>query len=238
MVHEPEQVKKYITLRNITHFAQAHGSPFTVPPLNNIKWAADDTMSESLLKGNVPSSIRSEDKYVNNLLNALAQMEMLPEIDTYISSDDVAKGFKRWRESTSTSPSGCHLGLRKIPASPCGENDMDKQRKNILELQTVIINIPLKNGFSPTRWQTIINAMLEKIPGTPLLHKLRVIHILEADYNLTLKAIFGRRLMKNCEKYGSLGDLQDGFRKGRSTTRTLLHNELVNDYNKRLRIDN
>jgi hypothetical protein len=44
--------------------------------------------------------------------------------------------------------------------------------------------------------------------------------------------------MKNCEKYGSLGDLQDGFRKGRSTTRTLLHNELVNDYNKRLRIDN
>jgi hypothetical protein len=44
--------------------------------------------------------------------------------------------------------------------------------------------------------------------------------------------------MQNCERYGSLGDLQDGFRKGRSTTRTLLHNEIVNDYNKRLQIDN
>jgi hypothetical protein len=53
--------------------------------------------------------------------------------------------------------------------------------------------------------------MLEKTPGTPLLHKLRVIHILEADYNLTLKAIFGWRLMQNCEKYGLLGDIQDGF---------------------------
>jgi hypothetical protein len=53
---------------------------------------------------------------------------------------------------------------------------------------------------------------------------------LEADYNLTLKAIFGRRLMKNCEMHGALGDLQDGFRKGRSTTRTLLHNEIINDY--------
>jgi hypothetical protein len=61
---------------------------------------------------------------------------------------------------------------------------------------------------------------------------------MEADYNLTLKAIFGRCLMKNCELHGALGDLQDGFRKGRSTTRTLLHNEIVNDYNKRLRIDN
>jgi hypothetical protein len=80
--------------------------------------------------------------------------------------------------------------------------------------------------------------MLEKIPGKPLLHKLRVIHILEADYNLVLKEIFGRRLMWNCETNGILGDLQGGFRKGRSTTRTLLHNELVADFNKRRRINN
>jgi hypothetical protein len=97
-----------------------------------------------------------------------------------------------------------------------------------------IINIPVQNGFSPTRWQMVINAMLEKIPGKPLLHKLRVIHILEADYNLALKQIFGKRLLQNCEKHGHLGDYQDGFRKGRSTIRTLLHNELANDYNKRL----
>jgi hypothetical protein len=218
MVHEPEKVQKYITRRNITHFAQAHGSPFTIAPLDTIKWAADDPISDELLQGTVPESIRSEDKYVNNVLNAIAKMETLPEIDTYISSDEVARGFKRWRESTSTSPSGCHLGLRRIPTISCSDEATDKQRKNILELQTLIINIPLQIGFSPKRWQTIVNAMLEKIPGNPILHKLRVIHILEADYNLTLKAIFGRRLMKNCEKYGSLGDLQDGFRKGRSMT--------------------
>jgi hypothetical protein len=68
--------------------------------------------------------------------------------------------------------------------------------------------------------------------------QIAVIHILEVDYNLALKNIFGRRLMRNCEKHGILGDLQDGFRKGRSTTRTLLHNEIVCDYNKHLRIDN
>jgi hypothetical protein len=105
-------------------------------------------------------------------------------------------------------------------------------------MQTDIINLPLQNGFSPQRWRTVVNAMLEKITGKPLLHKLRVIHILEADYNLALKQIFGRRLLKNCEQHGMLGDLQDGFRKGRSTIRTLLHNDLISDYNKRLRINN
>jgi hypothetical protein len=67
--------------------------------------------------------------------------------------------------------------------------------------------------------------MLKKVPGNPLLHKLCIIHILEADYNLTLKkAIFGLQLLyKNCESHGVLGDLQDGFRKGQSTKRTLLH---------------
>jgi hypothetical protein len=172
MVHEPEKVQKYINLRNITHFAQAHGSPFTIAPLDKIKWAADDPVSEALLQGTVPESIRSEDEYVNNVLNAIAKMETLPEIDTYISSEDVASGFRKWRESTSTSPSGCHLGLRRIPTSSCGNEEMDKLRKNILELQTLIINIPLQIGFSPARWQTIVNAMLEKIPGTPMLHKL------------------------------------------------------------------
>jgi hypothetical protein len=130
------------------------------------------------------------------------------------------------------------LGLRRIPAIPTDDEEIEKQRKDILSLQSHIINIPIQRGFSPSRWRTVVNAMLEKIPGQPLLHKLRVIHILEADYNLALKEIFGRRLMRNCENYGALGDLQDGFRKGRSTTRTLLHNELFSDFNKRRRINN
>jgi hypothetical protein len=99
-------------------------------------------------------------------------------------------------------------------------------------VQTDIINLPIQNGFSPKQWQKVVNAMLEKIPGKPMLHKLRVIHILEADYNLALKQIFGRCLLKNCEEHSALGDLQDGFRKGRLTIRTLLLNEITNDYNK------
>jgi hypothetical protein len=94
MIHKPEKVKNYIMLRNITHFGQAYGSPFTTPPLDQIKWSADDNISESLLNGNVPEAIHSDNPYTNGVLQAIAKAKSLPEIDTYIPSKDVAKGFK------------------------------------------------------------------------------------------------------------------------------------------------
>jgi hypothetical protein len=190
MVHEPDELKKLLMLQNINHFGQAHGTPFTRPPLNDINWAATDNTSEALINGQVPHEILSGNTYVDKVLQSMAAMENLPEIDTYISSDEVARGFKKWKEATSTSPSGCHLGLRRIPAIPFNEKALDETRQAILEVQTLAINIPIHMGFTPDRWKTVVNAMLEKVPGTPMLHKLRVIHILEADYNLALKTIF------------------------------------------------
>jgi hypothetical protein len=144
----------------------------------------------------------------------MAERSNLPKIDTHITKEEVSKGFRRWREATSTSPSGCHLGLRRITTTVCDEPILEDIRNDILQAQTDIINLPIQNGISPQRWRTVVNAMLEKITGKPMLHKLRVIHILEADYNLALKLIFGKRLLQNCEKHDTLGNLQDGFRKG------------------------
>jgi hypothetical protein len=209
-----------------------------MPPLDKLSWGADDKYAEAILDGEVPAELRTDNTYTQEILQYIAKQKQLPEIELYISPEEVARGFRQWKETTSTSPSGCHLGLRRIPAITTDDKELEKIRQQILHVQMHIINIPIYNGFSPTRWQTVINAMLEKIQGKPLLHKLRVIHILEADYNLILKVIFGKRLMRNCKQHGTLGNFQDGFQKGRSTTRTLLHNEILADYNKRMRIDN
>jgi hypothetical protein len=238
MIHDHETLQRFLIERNKSHFGQAHGTPFTKPPLDSLDWGAMNQKAESLLGGEIPTEFNVQDQSTNEILQHIANRKQLPEIELYITPEEIAKGFRRWKESTSTSPSGCHLGLRRIPTIPTMDEETEKIRQQILHVQTHIINIPLHYGFSPTRWQTVVNAMLEKIQGRPMLHKLRVIHIMEADYNLILKIIFGKRLMQNCEKHETLGQLQDGFRKGRSTTRTLLHNEIMNDYNKRLRIDN
>jgi hypothetical protein len=234
MIHDQQRLQEFLIKRNTVHFSQAHGTPFTKEPLNKLDWNACSKEAENLLQGNIPHEINHPNRFVKAILESIAKRPQLPEIDTYIPPEEVAQGFRRWKESTSTSPSGCHLGLRRIPAIPTMETELENIRTGILGIQTHIINIPIAHGFSPLRWQTVINAMLEKVPGNPLLHELHVIHILEADHNLTLKAIFGRRLLYNCKEHGVLGDLQDGFRKGRSTTQTLLHNKLINDYNKRL----
>jgi hypothetical protein len=92
MIHESESVKQFITKHNIIHFGQAHGTPFTVPPLNTIARSADDAMSEEMIKGHVPAAFSSQEPMVDKVLEGIAQAKQLPEIDTYISTEDMAKG--------------------------------------------------------------------------------------------------------------------------------------------------
>jgi hypothetical protein len=124
------------------------------------------------------------------------------------------------------------LGLRRVTSYTYPDEELEKIKYEILKVQTHIINLPLKHGFSPNRWQLVVNAVIEKIPNKPYVHKLRIIHLLEADYNLCLKAIFGRKLTWNCEEHGTLGDIQNGFRPGRSTMGTIIMNELISEYNR------
>jgi hypothetical protein len=81
-------------LQNITHFGQADGTPFTIPPLNHITWAADDNSSDSLMQGNIPQNLMTGNSYADKVIQAIAEIKKLPEIDTYIPSKEVAKGFK------------------------------------------------------------------------------------------------------------------------------------------------
>jgi hypothetical protein len=168
MIHDQDRLKACLLQRNMTHFGQAHGTPFTMHPLNRLDWTSTSPEAASLLQGSVPPELHSPNPFVNDILQHIANRNQLPEIDTYLSPEEVANGFKKWKESTSTSPSGCHLGLRRIPAFSTNAEDTEKIRMDILRVQTHIINIPLKQGFSPKRWQTVINAMLEKLPGNPL----------------------------------------------------------------------
>jgi hypothetical protein len=68
---------------------------------------------------------------------------------------------------------------------------------------------------------------LEYLPGRPLIHKLRVIHLLEADLNLSLGIIWNRRLMAQGEKLGVFGDEQWSTRTGRCANTVVLLKHLT-----------
>jgi len=131
------------------------------------------------------------------------------EISSEITEGDYIDGFKKWTESTSTSPSGRHLGHYKAIVS----NPLKEERElNFIELYVKVINIPLKYGFAPSRWCNSITVMIEKDPGSPRIERLRIIHLFEADYNFCLKQLWGCRMVYQGEKYRCFGHQQFGSR--------------------------
>jgi hypothetical protein len=72
----------------------------------------------------------------------------LGKINHEVSTEDFYHGFQHWKESTSTSPSGRHLGHYKAIIN--GENYVSKRKLDFLEVYTKLVgNIPLKYGFTP-----------------------------------------------------------------------------------------
>jgi hypothetical protein len=122
----------------------------------------------------------------------------------YIPYEDMVQGLAKWREKTSTSPSGKHLGICKTIIKTL-QNKYDNMHDNTniegieslkknkttaalaMAIQQKIMNLAIKHCHTYQRWKTIHNFFLEKIPGRPLINKLRVIHIYEADWNLISK---------------------------------------------------
>ena len=143
----------------------------------------------------------------------------VPEIESEITVKEFESLVKKTRESTASSPSGIHVGHYKVSIS----------MSDIAATLTSMLSLPFEHGFSPKRWQASIHVMLEKIPGQPRVDKLRIIQLLEADFNIALKIKIGRQLMKHAEKHDLLGNQMHGGRRGHSTTTAIAIQTLTND---------
>jgi hypothetical protein len=68
--------------------------------------------------------------------------------------------------------------------------------------------------------------MIEKEPGNPMIHRLRVIHLYEADYNLILGIFWARKLVPNAEDQRLFNSSCYGSRPGLSAVDPVLLEEL------------
>jgi hypothetical protein len=188
----PEEITKYLAARNQRHFGQAQGTPFTVAPLAEmITWSADTETAELILKG----------EYNNTELEDITQL-LLKHCQSVFTSDvikpeltlaDFTAKLRVWRKSPSTSPSGRHLGHYKAVCRPIAyayetsEHEyMEAARQDLLQAHLDIINYGLLHVYSLQRWQQVVNVMILKEPDNHCIHRLRVLHLFEADYNLIL----------------------------------------------------
>ena len=205
----PEEVEEAIRARLKKHFSRAKDCNLTSPPFDvTMKFTAACNLAENILTGALDTS--NLEPMTADLLECF-QYAMGPEpaVEATIDAEDLTGKIKTWLERTSTSPlTGVHLGHAKAYIAYSGINpdtnpqEYDtfcKARNKIIEGHVTLLNYALQFGHSYPRWKRIVNSMLEKDPGKPRIHRLRVIHLYEWDFNLLLCVKWRKLLHHICD---------------------------------------
>ncbi|KAI2505456.1 hypothetical protein MHU86_8979 [Fragilaria crotonensis] len=178
--------------------------------------------SAALLYGTIPPHWHGQDDILREFLTSFALPDVVKEnkaISININEDDVSYGFKKWKETTSTSPSGRHLGHYKaLIRDPI-----------LLKCFTQFMHITVNGGLTLRRWCNAVNILIEKDPGQPKITRLRIIHLFEADFNFFLKLIWGSRLVKRAVSMKLLNDGQHGSIPQRKATDPIMLTQLTTD---------
>ena len=145
-----------------------------------------------------------------NAVKQTPEEEESPPVMGCITRTAYQEMFKQATEGTSSNSTwGLHYTIWKALA----EDDY------CAEFLCIMISLPFMFGFVNERWLKEIDVMLEKKPGIRMIHMLRIIGLLEADFNTALKYYFSHRLQPQAETNG-LSDEQWGSRRDRTSINT------------------
>ena len=168
----------------------------------------------------LPEAIATQE-YLNILLKSMRSLESnehhFPLMTDEVTFEEYKSIFTATRETTASSPSGIHIGHYQVGA----------YYPEIGKTLAIMMTLPFKYGFAPNRWRNSIHLMLEKCHGRPIINKLRIIQLFEADFNAYLKIKISRQLMRKAEKQGLFGSDMHGGLKGKSTHDALLTQQLT-----------
>ena len=153
-----------------------------------------------------------------------------PMIDTHISTEEWVRGWSKMRESTASAPNG-HFGHYKTAAVAARlPEDHPDHFPELAAIYAKLVSLPLKHGFAPEEWKQCVDAVLEKIPGRPIIEKLRIVMLFDAQFNFALKLIFGRRMIYHAEDNRFFGNANHGSRPGRQVQDALLEKTLMYEH--------
>ena len=93
----------------------------------------------------------------------------------------------------------------------------------LCEMHAVFVDIAWNSGYSPKPWQKGLTVMLKKKQGVILVNKLRVILLMEADFNFANKTIFGHRMMHFAEDRNEIAKECAGSRQHHDNVTTAFH---------------
>ena len=145
-------------------------------------WQATTKEAEAVLNGNYVDADLSEVEQL--FINNLQRVTGTDATSNLLTYKEFKGKFKVWRESTTTSSSGRHLGHYKVLVSTIDQSLKPEERVKLQHIQRDIsgcyiglINYCIKHRYVLQRWKTIVNMMIYKELGNIKIHRLRVIHL-------------------------------------------------------------
>ncbi|KAL3777849.1 hypothetical protein ACHAWO_012168 [Cyclotella atomus] len=208
-VTDSEEIKRLLLARNKRHLQQAdiEGGTSSTPIMKLVRSEHGlSTFNDQILNGNLANTIETTPEVVD-WFEAIKRPPT-PVIETVVGIIDKESYQDMFKNATEKTSSGgeIHYTLWKALA----------EQDDFAEFLCVMISLPFMYGFANPRWSNEVDVMLEKKPGVRKIHLLRIIGLLEADFNTALKYFFAKRMMTNAEQIG-ISDEQWGSRKNRSS---------------------
>ena len=228
-VTNPKEIEHHIMLHNKRHLRQATIESGKIQEPIMQKLMEDDGTNDlvrQLYSGELDLETVTDETiraYLQAMIETATKKHNIPMVQGCISKEEFQGGFKNVDERTTSSPSGLHYTLWKAVAS----------QDDLAGWMSIMMSLPFMYGFVNERWTTMVDAMIEKKKGNRKIHMLRLIGLLEADFNTALKIIFSRKLMSNAEKIG-LHDEQWGCRRNRTCHDPALRKMMTFEYGRYL----
>ena len=186
-------MEKHLLMRNKRHLQQM--SMEDSPPSQAYFHAILDnygtsSMAHKLLDGEITNELDNFPPVIRTWLQQFQRTDdekASERIDGFIHPHEFQNLFASVKERTASSPSGVHYTFWKSMA-------MDDDMAGYL---CIMMRLPFMHGFKNDRWTHCLDVMLEKKPGVRRIHQLRIIGLVEADFNTALKFYFAKHLVAN-----------------------------------------
>ena len=194
------------------HFMQANETPLATQEWDTL--LDNEKEQEKILQG----KFELDHKYPKECQMLFEEMKVNKKVantvDFKTDYGDFRDFIKRIKELTGASPSGRSYSHYKVLLVHAPKK---------LQLLHKIFTLSLDFGIILHRWQKTVTSLIEKDTGRPRIHRMRTIHIIEAELQFITKIVYANRLMKQAEKNQLITDEQYGGRKNRQALSVVIN---------------